>query len=259
LAEAAEAIRQEGMRRDIYRDPTVALAFGVRAMNRITVDGAVEKPGTYELPAGSSTLSAALAAAGGLNKEATRFVEIQYPTSRGPAGGMEVNQVGYHPSDAARNSVGHDGLVRVDIFEAQYSPGGAASLNHYLRDGAVVTVVQTPPRFVTVMGQTGNRVLALAPERETRMLDAIAEVGGPKYSIWIADKVKVFRRVPGSDETITIAASMRRDKKDIAENLLLTSGDMVSVEENPLTFTMDTVSKLLGVGVAATQAAYYGL
>jgi polysaccharide export outer membrane protein len=57
LAEAAEAIRQEGMRRDIYRDPTVALAFGVRAMNRITVDGAVEKPGTYELPAGSSNHS----------------------------------------------------------------------------------------------------------------------------------------------------------------------------------------------------------
>jgi protein involved in polysaccharide export with SLBB domain len=122
----------------------------------------------------------------------------------------------------------------------------------------VVTVGKTPARFVTVMGLTGNKVLPLAPERETRMLDAIAEVGGPRYSLWIADKVKIFRRVPGSGETITIVASMRKAKTDGAENLVLASGDVVSVEENIVTFTMDSVGKLLGIGVSASQAAYYG-
>jgi protein involved in polysaccharide export with SLBB domain len=261
---AADAIREESMRRDIYRNPTVSLAFVRRVVCRVTVDGAVVKPGTYELAAGTSTLAAALAAAGGLTKEATQFVEIQNPASNGlppgPArpGETAVHQVGNPATGEGLAPRTGDGLVRVDLSGALRNRGANGSVNHYLRDGAVVTVVKTPQRYVTVMGQTGiNKVLPLAPERETRLLDALAEVGGPKYSMWIADKVKVIRRVPDSDDTITIVASMRGAKKNNRENLLLASGDVVSVEENPLTFTMDTVSRILGMGVTATQAAYY--
>jgi hypothetical protein len=65
----------------------------------------------------------------------------------------------------------------------------------------------------------------------------------------IADSVKIIRQVPGEPRPIVILASVRYAKQGGEDNLALIPGDVVSVEETPLTFTVDAVRSLLRFGV----------
>jgi len=257
---AAETIREASIRRGVYVNPSVSLAFMDRKMNQVTVMGAVQKPGAHQLPAGSSSLTAALVAAGGLSEGASPIVEIQNPARYRPSnsdvvrGAIEAVPTAYGMPAGNDPLEANSGPVWLNLLDVLAAPGSAASpMDQHLAHGAIVTVLEEPKRNITVMGLTGNQIMPLPPGRPIRLLDALASAGGPKYSIWIADKMKIIRRPPGSDETVTILASIRKAKKDHSENILLAAGDIVSVEENPLTFTIDTVNALLGVGVTAAR------
>jgi len=257
-AAAAALLREASIRQGIYVNPAVSVTFMERKVNQITVAGAVNKPGSHDLPAGASTLAAALVAAGGLSDAASPIVEVQNPSRRESStrltGVHGATHGVHHASFDNSNYLPAPGLVRLNLLDVSASPDSTApTANRPLDDGAVVTVLEMPERHITMMGLTGNKTMPLPPNRQTRLLDALANAGGTKYSIWIADKVKVIRQVPGSDETVTINASIRRAKRDSDENILLAAGDIVSVEENAITFTIDTVSALLGVGVAAAR------
>jgi polysaccharide export outer membrane protein len=78
-----------------------------------------------------------------------------------------------------------------------------------------------------------------------RLLDAIALAGG--RNLQIADQVHVIRNLEGA-EPIVIEASMRQAKRGGAANLLLAAGDVVSVEETPLTFTVGTIQSFVRFG-----------
>ncbi|MCH7728330.1 MAG: hypothetical protein IH991_17910 [Planctomycetes bacterium] len=92
-----------------------------------------------------------------------------------------------------------------------------------------------------------------------RLLEAIAQAGGTRYSPWITDKVEVVRQVPGSDATITIKVSLREAKRRGEANILLAAGDIISVEENVITFTLSTLGSLVGIGTTAARGAALGL
>jgi len=265
LAAASHAIRDASMRRQIYTDPIIDVTFKERAVNRVTVVGAVNAPGAYDLPPGCSTLGVALASAHGLGENASPIVDIQNPTRyarldfRPGVDAGATRQVGYQTGPQDGRPLPNASFVRVSLLETSAGPGLATPADRlFLHDGAVVTVAEKPERFITVMGLTGNQVLPLPPNREVRLLDALASVGGPRHSIWIADKVKIVRQVPGSNQTATITASIRRAKKDRAENIRLAPGDIISVEENVVTFTIDTLGSIFGVGLTAANAARTG-
>src|SRR5690606_28767172 len=74
--QAAELVRTAAIERGIYRDPQVTVQIAERAMNHITVLGAVAEPGTHQIPRSSSNLIAAIAAAGGFTEEAGTEVEV---------------------------------------------------------------------------------------------------------------------------------------------------------------------------------------
>ena len=63
--------------------------------------------------------------------------------------------------------------------------------------------------------------------------------GGVRQSL--ADKVIVIRQIEGSEEPITFELSLKDAKKDSVSNVLLADGDVVSVEETPLTFAVGTL------------------
>ena len=62
------------------------MSLANRRTNRISVVGAVEDPGTYELPVAGSDLLSALVAAGGLADNADRTIEIRLPPPAVPTG-----------------------------------------------------------------------------------------------------------------------------------------------------------------------------
>ena len=110
---------------------------------------------------------------------------------------------------------------------------------------SVVVVLEKAQQSVSVIGlvqRPGNYEL---PTDETlRLLDAIALAGGLRVSV--ANRVQVIRRVPDREEPVVIQASLRTAKRDGQENLVLAAGDIVSVEETPTTFVVETIRGFLG-------------
>jgi polysaccharide export outer membrane protein len=238
---ASMAIRDLSIQRGIYRNPTVTVQVVLRHTNAITVMGAVEEPGVYKLPAANSDLVAALAAAGGLREDANTAVEVRLPPSAHPT----------HGTAALASYPGPDGayppqLRRVDL--AQAATGEDVSLP--LDDGAVVMVGKQPTRFVYVMGLVNEpRQVEMPPDSEMRLLDALASAGGRKFQI--ADEVTITRQHPRGGPSAFIKASVQDAQHDSAENLRLTPGDVVKVEETPATFIVGMAQSFIRFGFSA--------
>lgn len=249
LENAAVAIRQASVQRQLYVSPTVLVGFHEKRLVRVTVAGAVESPGEYEFRAGTCTVASALMAAGGLTEKAQPDVDVQIPsvsTADAVMSGAARPRVLTAGLDDSATRLNRSKIVRVSLVR---SDADSASHWNALPDGAVVTVPELPDRYISVIGITQNKTLELPYGREYRVLDAIAAAGGPRYSTWIANKIKVLRPDPATGETVAIKLTIGEAKSDQAANIALAAGDVVSVEETPLTFTLSTIGQLLGIGL----------
>ncbi len=236
--DAEEQIRRASIERGLYRQPQISVLLKERQNNQVRVLGAVNTPGTFELPRTQSDLAAALAAAGGLSEDADTVVEIRRP---GRTGDIAL---------ASHNSEESSGAVeQIDLAAPD------ARAQHYVGDGAVVMVMKQPERFVSVLGLVNKPGQFPMPHnQELRLLEALALAGGRQLEV--ADKVKVIRNLPGRSEPITIALSVRAAKLSAENNLRLAPGDVVSVEETPGTFVLGAVRNLVRFGVTATSTAF---
>ncbi len=254
---AAEAsITAACINRQLYKNPQVTVTMKRQRTNRVTVVGAVETPGVYEIPRGGSDLLGALVAAGGLSEEAGVKVEIRNPAGAaapqlpppiaGGAGG-DINQAGMNWSTPAQQ-VGTSRLdsVQVDLISATKSGNGG----YPLKDGAIVMVEKRDPEPVHVLG------LVRKPNRyefpigqNLRVLDAVAIAGG--ISSPVANRVYVIRKQPDSTQTAIVRLTISDAKRDEAANLLLAPGDVVSVEQTPATIVM-SVLQSVGFGIGTS-------
>lgn len=248
-SQATHAVRNASVQRQIFMRPSVSLMFAKKHMHQVTVGGAVANPGKYQIRASASTLATAMLAAGGLSKNASSEITVHQPGSRTasvtPNG--EILQTEFESSTENAGSR----IVQVNLL----SPATAqAASRSNLPDGTVITVREQPARYITVMGLTGNRNIEMPYDRELRVVDALAQSGGPKYSPWIANKVKIVRPHPQTGEAVSIRVRLGEAQNNREANIPLAPGDIVSIEETPLTFTISTVSALIGVGRNALTA-----
>ena len=82
IEQAEHAVNAESITRGVFRNPSITMTMKQCRICKVMVAGAVNKPGTHELPRGSTSLMAALLAAEGLSKEAGTEVEIRHTDSR---------------------------------------------------------------------------------------------------------------------------------------------------------------------------------
>lgn len=250
--EAAEAnIVSACVQRDLYLNPHVTVTMKNQRVNRVTVVGAVKEAGVYELPRGQSDLLAALTAAGGLAEDAGTTVEIRTP-DRNPGAGPPVPVAASATGDV--QATGHSGAplpltpagaggtltsVRVDLISATRAGDGG----QYIGDGAVVMVEKRDPEPVHVIGlvKRPNRYEFPVAE-DLRLLDALALAGGTDSIV--ADKIFIVRRKPASTDTAVIQASIRAAKRNPQANVMLSPGDVVSVESTPATVFMSALGLL---------------
>jgi polysaccharide export outer membrane protein len=284
LSSAEQAISAAAVERGIYRDPVVTVTMQRQRMNKVTVLGAVEKPGIYELPRASSALLNALVVAGGLDKDAGMEVELHRPAhlngdSRLAGGASEIPPTAVSasssnvqavyaepqsadqaaPASATVAGQGNPQLAsttggasepmstRIDLAKAVKTGGQSYSLD----DGDVVMVYKRDPHPVHVIGlvrEPGE--FELPVNREMRMLDALAKAKG--VSSQVADKVHVIRQMPGQTEPIVIQISLHEAKTSGKGNIRLASGDVVSVEQTPATVLYDTVNNFLRFGISGS-------
>ncbi|MGI9427186.1 MAG: SLBB domain-containing protein, partial [Bythopirellula sp.] len=241
--EASQNIASLGIQRGMYRHPLVTVEIESKAVNRITVLGAVKKPGVHELPRGGSDLVSALAAAGGLEVDAGSLVEIirqstigyaQVPTPNAAGNGVAGNGAagngagGNQVQLAAYQQVGRAGpprpsvatnraqTIKIDLAESNSVP---TDLRLFDRD-----VVRIAPRPIEVIHVTGlvhkPGQFELPIDQDIHLLDAVALAGGRNSPV--ADKVFVLRHVENQAEPLVIQASLSQAKQYGAENLRIT-------------------------------------
>jgi len=243
LTEAESWISEASVARGIYRNPQVALTIDRRRSNQITILGAVKKEGTYELPSNQSDLVSAIVAAGGLTTEASTVVEVRRPPGTAPVPGP--NGV---VSLASYNGRGPAQLDRFDLKKTE----NLDPRRFTIEDGATVMIKPRPKQAVQVLGLVKRPgQFELEPDQEMRLLDAVAMAGG--LDTELANRVIVVRQVKESGDSVVIDATIRGAKSDHLENLVLAPGDVVSVEETPLTFVARELNKYVRLGVSASS------
>jgi polysaccharide export outer membrane protein len=142
--------------------------------------------------------------------------------------------------------------MRVDLAAAE---PGQRDLS--VRDGGVVMVMRRPANNVQVFGLVKKPGQFDVPvEQELRLLDAVAMAGG--LTTEMADKVLVVRQLPEQNKSVMIQVSIDKAKRDYVENIRLAPGDVVSVEETPLTFVTTELQKYIRFSVtAASRLAFF--
>jgi polysaccharide export outer membrane protein len=257
--EASQNIANLGIQRGMYRHPLVTVEIESKAVNRITVLGAVKEPGVHELPRGGSDLVSALAAAGGLEEEAGSVVEIIRQSTFGYAqaaapdsadNGVQLaayQQVGAASSPRPNVATHLPQTLKIDLAESSSVP---ADLR--LSDRDVVRIAPRPKEVIHVAGlvhKPGQFELPI--DQDIHLLDAVALAGGRNSPV--ADKVFVLRHVENQAEPLVIQASLSKAKQFGAENLKIAAGDTISVEQTPATTVVEVLSKFFRMtfGVAS--------
>lgn len=274
--EAGETVESQAIERGIYRRPQANVEIEQKAVNRVTVLGKVNEPGTHEIPRGATDLLTALAAAGGLAEDAGTLVEIrrQSPSMLAESGGDSPDGVqlaayeqgrpfgppaadlpmGQHyPSTTAPSGGRHPlGTVQVDLANPQQT----AQHDLRLQDGDVVHVFPRPERMVYVGGLVREPGKFEIPRnRDLDLLQAV-QMAGDKSSP-VADKVVVIRHVPDRPEPIVIKAKLSGAKRNGRENIRLAAGDVVSVEQTPATVVVDTLMSFVRISLGVSNRATF--
>ncbi len=219
LSDAERIVRDAAIARGIFRAPQISIVREQRKEFRVTVVGAVVEPGVKQIPAGECHLLSAIVRAGGLAEDAATWVKIQRSAMRGASQRIDLS----HPE-----------LVR-DVR---------------LGDGDVVLVEQQTPASVYVMGLVRSpQEIEMVPGKPLRLLDAIAAAGGRRLQV--AEKVKIIRYRDENSEPVVIETTIKDAKRGAQVNVVLAAGDVVSIEETPVTFTVEMLQNFVRFGFSS--------
>ena len=262
LEDAEVAIASSCVERGLYRSPHVTVTMKRQRLNRVTVIGAVSKPGVVMLPRGSSDLLAAIVSAGGFAKDAGTHVEIRQPgkvpdqrqgrpDAIASAAGPKLTGYSNGPDLGPAELAAQPPLksTRIDLVSAAKEGRGGLLVD----DGSVVMVEKRDPTPIQVIGLVNKPGRYDFPVgQDLRVLDVIALAGGLKSPV--ANKIWISRPVPNSIDPAVIEVSVQRAKKEGLENLRLMQGDIVSVEQTPATMVVSLFQRAsLGASVVPFQ------
>lgn len=268
LEEAETMVTNACLHRDLYVNPKVIVEFDSRAVNQITILGAVNEPGKKYLPRGSSDLVEAIMQSEGLTPDAGTNIEIRRaagyrkPGISSPriaaSGNNGITTAGHTALPAEHAKIHPAGgfnsapIIQVNLVTASQSGPQAG---YVLHDGDVVMVEKIDQEPITVQGlvrKPGQYPLPVG--KEVRLLAALNMAEGPSSNV--ANKVIVIRTMPGEKDPRIIHTSIRQAKRNLDANLRLGPGDIVSIEQTPATVLMDGL-RLIQFGIGASLGTFF--
>lgn len=186
------------------KNPQVSVFVREHGSKRVSVLGAVGRPGVYEM-FGPRRLLQILAEAGGLREEA----------------GREIHVIRTAPDGTAR---------RISVSVAALTTESDPSLNIGIEPGDVVSVPIDPPLFIYVDGavKTPGRI-EQPSARPITLLQAIAKAGGATERANLK-KVQILRSRDGEAPRASIV-NVARIRKGEETDPVLGDGDIVVVPE----------------------------
>ena len=240
--EAENSIVQTSLSRDVYLTPAVDVSLVERPEHTIFVAGAVAQPGPVTVAQPVVSLADVILQVGGFTEQASGRITVS-DTEDYLDGDDQLRTVSQasSPVDTA-----------LTLSLATTSRAELAAIK--IPSGAFVSVEENPQQFVQVVGVIQDKLVELPAGQEVRLLDALTMAGGPTYSNWISDRVCITRQMSGVNKPIRISTSIRKAKKNEADNIVLAPMDIVNVEENVFTFMLSTLGGLTGLAQAARVA-----
>ncbi|MEO1990519.1 MAG: polysaccharide biosynthesis/export family protein [Pirellulales bacterium] len=273
--QAEQEIASAAVDRGLYRAPQVTVTMKKKAVNRITVIGAVGEQGVQELPRSHSTLLDALVAAGSLNEKAGTIIEVKRhsllseqvtmvdqeefveqgeiqltgamaPFKRLPGGGHQLKRLPVPMRQQKNNSP--------QMFTIDLANVDAAGRNNIgLQDGDVVRVETRDPTPISVIGLVNKPGQYEMPVGQpVHVLDAIA-MAGERNNAW-ADKIYITRHVQGENEPVVIQTSVADAQHRNEYNIRLSPGDVVSVEKTPQTVLHTIFTTIVRFSIVAGRS-----
>jgi polysaccharide export outer membrane protein len=298
LPEAEQTIFVQYSCQGILKRPQVVVSLRETRKVRVYVLGAVRNPGQYELNGKEADLLSALVSAGGLLPDASSAVDIRRrvvvqpaapaPTDQLRTAGSQVTPTSLQRSTPATATAGASSapVQNSSPYSAQPAVGPVqpsvalrtqtadATLIHLdltnekdkltitggmsLQNGDIISVGQqkiTPIYVVGMVNRPGE--FPLPPDRAIRVLEAIGLAGGVDRSS-LPDKAVVMRQRPDQSDVVTIRIDLDKAKRRIGENIILMPGDLVSVEETPMSYARSIFRGAFRLGLGATLAPSYG-
>lgn len=275
--QAEQRITTTAIDRGLFKAPQVTVTMRKKAVNSITVVGAVKKQGTVELPKAQSTLLAALMAAGSLDDKAGTEIEIRrHEQTKDPhLPGSEVLSADTVNADSndiqLTSAVDQTGLIKsrpLPRFQQSSSRprpqpttmkinlatiDGTSETDISLKDGDVIRVETRDPHPISVIGLVNKPGQYDMPVGQpVHVLDAIA-MAGERSNSW-ADKVYITRHVASEHEPVVIETSVAAAQHNNESNLRLSPGDVISVEKTPYTVMNTVFNKILRISIVAGRS-----
>lgn len=264
-----DQIAAAAVTRGVYLRPQVNVVVVEQATNRVTVLGAVTEPGVQEVPRNACDILTAIAAAGGFTDEAGTVVEVlrhgsyelaeNRPTvPAGTEGGVSdsgVQPVTFNAPvlNGPQNKLSSNRAEQIDLADIGSSP----LVQQRLGDRDVIVVHPREKRVIHVAGLVRDpNQFELTENHDLRVLDAIAMAGGLTTSV--ADKVIVIRRSSHNSQPVVVQVSISKAKIDGTENLLLQTGDLISVETTVTTTVVNTFKDVfrISMGLGSNLALF---
>jgi len=203
--QAEEEIAQLLRERDLVKNPQVTVNIKEYVSRRVSIQGAVDKPGLYPM-FGPKTLLEMIGEAGGLNDRAGKKIIVQRP---------------YAGSGQDR--------VEVDIEELVYE--GNPLLNVPLQPGDIVMIPYLQEVRVYVNGAVRNPGMYKFPvDQEATVLQAVTAAGGATDRA-NESRVNIVRRHEDGTRQV-FKVNLNRVKKGKEEDILLEENDIVVVPES---------------------------
>ena len=279
--QAEQRIATAAIDRGLFKAPQITVTMRKKAVNRITVVGAVREQGTIELPKGQSTLLAALMAAGSLDEKAGTEIEIrrhertsvaQLSESGTATDTLDANSADIQLASAVEQSdVTQAGLIRPRQLPRSPHPSngpiaqpktmkidlavidGTSNTDIGLQDGDVVRVETRDPHPISVIGlvqKPGQYEMPIG--QPVHVLDALA-MAGERSNPW-ADKIYITRHVTGENEPVVIETSVVNAQHSNESNIRLSPGDVVCVEQTPQTVVHNIFTNIVRFSIIAGRS-----
>ncbi|GAB4371078.1 MAG: hypothetical protein Kow0062_06340 [Acidobacteriota bacterium] len=191
--------------KELVIDPQVTVVIKEYVSRRVSVIGAVSKPGMYEM-LGQRTLLDMIGEAGGLNDRAGNRIFV-----------------------VRRNSAGEDVRIEIDAEALVYS--GDPRENMVLRPGDIVMVPYRRMIRIYVNGAVAQPgAIDFPADEEITVLQAVTAAGGSTDRANERD-VQVIRRYPDGTRRV-FEVNLKRIKRGRADDMVLEPNDIVVVPES---------------------------
>lgn len=209
----------------LRQKPSIVVQIVEYKTARISINGAVVRPGNYRLRNDQMTLIAAIMEAGGIVAEGASMIYIR-SSNRDDREPKKIEMVGLN-------------IPEKDIR---------------LNNGDTVVVDPSEPQVITVIGLVKKPgMYPCSPKNRYNVMDALAFAGGVK-EIASPDYVWVYRQ-DGEGKIVSVTLKLGNPSAVGGSKLYLKPGDVVAVEETGATRTRVFLSSILRIGLGVNAGA----